>query len=116
MSNSAYKKPVLALEVVYVMSKITEDKLIGPNCLDWSKMVWLCLKSVHITSPLTKDPIINDSKELWLEEDARLFLQIRNSIDSKVLGFINHCEFVKEQMNYLEFVFFFWKGECFLYI
>ena len=34
-----------------------------------------------------------------------MFLQIRNSIDSKVLGFINHCESVKELMDYLEFVF-----------
>ena len=47
-----------------------------------------------MTSHLPKDPLTNDSKEQWLEEDVRLFLQIRNSIDSKVLGFINHCEFV----------------------
>ena len=40
-----------------------------------------------------------------MEEDARLFIQIRNSIDSKVLGLVNHCEFVKELMDYLEFVF-----------
>ena len=40
-----------------------------------------------------------------MEEDARLFNQIRNSIDSKVLGPVNHCEFVKELMDYLEFVF-----------
>ena len=30
MSESAYKKPVLALEVVSMMSKITEDKPTGP--------------------------------------------------------------------------------------
>ena len=40
-----------------------------------------------------------------MEEDARLFIQIRNSIDNKVLGLVNHCEFVKELMYYLEFVF-----------
>ena len=40
-----------------------------------------------------------------MEEDARLFIQIRNSIDNKVLGLVNHCEFVKELMDYLEFVF-----------
>ena len=40
-----------------------------------------------------------------MEEDAHLFLQIRNSIDSKVLGLFNYCEFVKELMDYLEFVF-----------
>ena len=46
-----------------------------------------------------------DSKDRWLEDDARLFLQIRNSIDGKVLTLINHCEFVKELMDYLEFVY-----------
>ena len=38
-----------------------------------------------------------------MEEDARL--QIRNSIDSEVIGLINHCEFVKELMDYLEFLY-----------
>ena len=40
-----------------------------------------------------------------MEEDARLFLQIYNSIDSEVFGLINHCEFVKELINYLDFMF-----------
>ena len=38
-----------------------------------------------------------------MEDDA---LQIRNSIEGKVLTFINHCEFLKELMKYLEFVYF----------
>ena len=54
---------------------------------------------------LTMDPLVDDSKEQWMEEDARLCIQIRNSIDNKVLGLVNHCEFVIELMNYLEFVF-----------
>ena len=54
---------------------------------------------------LTKDPPADDSKEQWMEGDARLFIQIRNSINNKVLGLVNHCEFVKELMDYLEFVF-----------
>ena len=54
---------------------------------------------------LTKDLPIDDSKEQWMEEDARLFIKICNSIDSKVLGLGNHCELVKELMDYLEFVF-----------
>ena len=41
----------------------------------------------------------------WLEDDARLFLQIRNFINDKVLTLINHCEYVKELMEYLEFVY-----------
>ena len=52
---------------------------------------------------LIEDPPTNDSKDRWLEDDARLFLQIRNFIDGKVLTLINHCEFVKELMDYLEF-------------
>ena len=40
-----------------------------------------------------------------MEEDARLYLQIRNSIDNEVIGLINHCKFVKELMYYLEFLY-----------
>ena len=54
---------------------------------------------------LTKDPPADDSKEQWMEEDARLFIQIRNSINSKVLGLVNHYEFVKKLIDYSEFVF-----------
>lgn len=50
---------------------------------------------------LIDEPPSDNSKASWLREDARLFLQIRNSIDSEVVGLINHCEFVK----YLEFVY-----------
>ena len=56
-----------------------------------------------MASHLDKDLLTDDSKEQWLEDDARL--QIRNSIDGKVLTLINHCEFVKELMEYLEFVY-----------
>ena len=47
----------------------------------------------------------DDSKEQWMGEGARLYLQIRNSIDSEVISLINHCEFVKELMDYLEFLY-----------
>ena len=52
-----------------------------------------------MASHLDEDPPTDDSKKRWLEDDARLFLQIRNSIDGKVLTLINHCEFVKELMD-----------------
>ena len=58
-----------------------------------------------MASHLDKDPPTNDSKERWLEDDARLFLQINNFIDGKVLTLINHCEYVKELMEYLEFMY-----------
>ena len=52
MSDSADKKPVSVPEVVMMMSKITEDNLIGPNYLDWSKTIRLYLKSIRMTSHL----------------------------------------------------------------
>ena len=58
-----------------------------------------------MTSHLTENSPTDDSKDQWLENDARLFLQIRNSIDGKVLTLINHCEFVNELMDCLEFVY-----------
>ena len=105
MSYSEEKKSTLKLEVVSMMSKITEDKLTGPNYLEWSKTIRIYVRSIRMGGHLTKDPPTDDSKEQWMEEDARLFIQIRNSIDNKVLGLVNHCEFVKELMDYLEFVF-----------
>ena len=42
-----------------------------------------------------EDPLIDDSKQQWLQEDAYLFLQIRNFIESEVISLINHYEFVK---------------------
>ena len=38
-----------------------------------------------------------------MQEDARLYPYIRNFIDNEVISLINHCEFVKELMDYLEF-------------
>ena len=56
-------------------------------------------------SYLNKGPPTDDSKDRWLEDDARLFLQIRNSIDGKILTLINQCEYVKELMNYKKFAY-----------
>ena len=56
MSKSANKKLVSTPEVVPMMSKITEDKLIGPNYLHWSQTVHLYLRSICMASHLTEDP------------------------------------------------------------
>ena len=53
---------------------------------------------------LIKDLPADNSKEQWMEEDARMFIQIHNSINSKVLGLVNHYEFVKKLIDYLEFM------------
>ena len=61
--SSEDKKPVLALEVVSMMSKITEDKLTGPNYSDWSKTICLYLRSIRMTIHLSKDPPMDDLKD-----------------------------------------------------
>ena len=91
MSTSEDKKHVSAPEVVSMMSKITEDKLVDPNYSDWSKTIHLYLRNICMTNHLDEDPPTDDLKDLWLEDDTRLFLQIRDSIDGKVLALINHC-------------------------
>ncbi|KAK2990759.1 hypothetical protein RJ640_003827 [Escallonia rubra] len=63
------------------------------------------MRSIGKDDHLRNDPPTDDTKQLWLREDACLILQIRNSIDSEVLGLINHCEFVKELLDYLEFLY-----------
>ncbi|KAK2972925.1 hypothetical protein RJ640_015640 [Escallonia rubra] len=92
-------------EMVPVLSKIAENKLNGTNYLDWSKTVRIYMRSIDKDDHLSSDPPTDENKRIWLREDARLILQIRNSIDSEILGLINHCEFVKELMDYLEFLY-----------
>ena len=65
-----------------------------------------------MASHLSQDPPMDDLKDKWLEEYPYgqssfpvVFLQIHNFIDGKVLIIINHCEYVKELMKYLEFVY-----------
>ncbi|KAL5838389.1 hypothetical protein ACOSQ3_015558 [Xanthoceras sorbifolium] len=101
----AEKKSVVVSDMVPVMSKITNHKINGLNYLDWSKTVRLYLRSIDKDTHLTDDPPKDESRQTSLREDARLFLQIRNSIDSEVIGLINHCEFVKELMDYLDFLY-----------
>ena len=83
MSNTAEKKSVvvsndqkfaLVPEVVLMMSKITEHKLNGLNYLDWSKTICLYVRSIRMDAHLTKDAPSDDSKEQWMDEDARLYL------------------------------------------
>ena len=108
LDSSEDKKSIPMLEVVRMMSKIIEDKPTGPNYSDWSKTICLYLRSIHMANHLQKDHPIDDSKDEWLEDDARLFLQIHNSTDGKVFTLINHCEFVKRN-NGIFRVCVFWQ-------
>ena len=63
MSELADKKPISALEVILLMSKITDDKMIGPNYLDWSKAVHLYFRSIRMAGHLIENPPIDDLKD-----------------------------------------------------
>ena len=99
------KKPALVAKVVPVLSRSTEHKLNVLNYLEWSKTICIYVRSIHMAAHLNKNPPTDDSKEQWIEEDAYLYLQIRNSIDNEVISLIKQCEFVKELMDYLEFLY-----------
>lgn len=89
--------------MIHVMSNITEQTLTGPNYLEWSKRIRIFLRSVSKDDHLTEDPP-KDDKE-WLRDDAKLFLQIMITIDTEVVNLVNHCEYGKELMDYLEFLY-----------
>lgn len=95
---------VMVSKVIPVMSKITKHKLNGTNYLDWSKMVQIYLRIIDKDDHLIDDPP-TDEKQTWLRDDSKLFLQIRNSIDSEVISLINHSEFIKELMKYLDLLY-----------
>ena len=68
------KKPAAVSEVVPMMSKITEHKLNGLDYFEWSKAIHLYVRSIRMAAHLAKEPPTDDSKEQWMEEDARLYL------------------------------------------
>lgn len=96
---------VVASDVVPVMTRIMEHKLNANNYLDRHQIIELYLLSVFMNSHLSDDPPSGDSKTIWLCDDAHLFLQLRNSINSEVVEMVLHCRTIKTLMKYLEFVF-----------
>ena len=93
------------VDMIPVMSKITEQKLNGSNYIAWSKTVRVYLRSIEKDDHLTNDPPTDTTRQTWLRDDARIFLQLRNSIDSDIISLVDHCEYVKELMDYLEFMY-----------
>ncbi|XP_049394589.1 uncharacterized protein LOC125858849 [Solanum stenotomum] len=91
--------------IVLALSKITDNKLNGSNYLDWSRKIRVYLHSVEKDDHLIQDPPTDDTKKTWLRADATLLLQIINSIDNEVVDLVNHCEFLKELMDYLEYLY-----------
>ena len=98
-------KAPLGTDVVPILSRITEQKLTASNYSEWAKTIRIYLRSIEKDDHLTKDSPQDSKKQAWLRDDSKLFLQIRNSINPEVMAYINHCEFVKELMEYLEFIY-----------
>ncbi|KAA0032311.1 putative Polyprotein [Cucumis melo var. makuwa] len=44
-------------------------------------------------------------KKDWLRDDARLYLQIENSIENEIIGLVDHCESIKELLEFLDFLY-----------
>ncbi|KAH6767733.1 hypothetical protein C2S52_018716 [Perilla frutescens var. hirtella] len=97
---------VKSVEVVSVMSKITEHMLCSNNYMDWRQTIELYLLSISMDHHISDDPPSDETTKMeWMRKDAHLFLSIRNSIDSTVIGLITHCKTVKSLLKYLEFLY-----------
>ncbi|XP_071738958.1 uncharacterized protein [Rutidosis leptorrhynchoides] len=92
-------------ETIPVAARLTDNKLNGSNFFEWSKTIRVYLRSMGKDSHLTSEPPKDDTRGLWLQNDARHFLQIMNSIESSVTSLVNHCKYVKELMEYLDFLY-----------
>lgn len=88
------------IDVIPIVTRITHNKLYDSNFFEWSKMVRVYLRSIGKASHLTSDPP-DDVKEQWLQDDAKLFLQIWNSIESFVTPLINHWGATRSVINCL---------------
>ncbi|GJS85271.1 polyprotein [Tanacetum coccineum] len=54
---------------------------------------------------LKDKPPTDETKDQWLQNDACLFLMIRKSIEPSVIPLVDHCEYVKELIDYLDFLY-----------
>ena len=53
---------------------------------------------------MTKDPS-KDTMKNWLRDDSRLYLPIKNFIESEIIGLLHHCESIKELLKFLDFLY-----------
>ncbi|CAM8999069.1 unnamed protein product [Rhodiola kirilowii] len=95
-----------APEVVPVLPRITNHKLVASNYLDWRNTIELYLLSVSMDPYMTEDPPSDAAYKVpWSRDDARLVLQIRNSIDASVIRLVSLCHTVKALLAYVEFLY-----------
>ena len=100
-SNNGSRVP----EMLPVGVRLTDNKLNGSNFYEWSKTIRIYLRSMGMASHLTSDPPTGNDSDSWLQSDARLYLQIINTIEPSVSSLVSHCEYVKELMDYLDFLY-----------
>ncbi|GJX10383.1 hypothetical protein Tco_0200242 [Tanacetum coccineum] len=88
-----------------IVTRITDSKLDGINFFTWSKTVGIYLRSIGKAYHLKDKPLTDETKDQWLQNDAHLFLMIRNSIEPYVIPLLDHCEYVKKLIDYLDFLY-----------
>ena len=108
MGDKSDDKPSSSIRIpdlIPTSSRVTDNKLNGTNYFEWIKTIRLYVRSMGLASHLDSDPPTEGNRDLWLQQDARMFLQIINSIEPSVSTLVSHCEYVKELINYLEFLY-----------
>lgn len=53
---------------------------------------------------VTEEPPKDGKKKAWLHDDAQLYIQIKNYIESDV-GLVDNCDSVKEHLEFLDFLY-----------
>ncbi|CAH9123470.1 unnamed protein product [Cuscuta epithymum] len=108
-STVTQSQPLIVSEVIPINFKITENKLCGSNYLEWSKTIKRYLRSIdkhtHLVDDPPKEEVDRVANTAWLRDDSRLFIQIQNSMENEVMGYVSHCDTVKELFDYLEFMY-----------
>ena len=55
---------------------------------------------------IKEEPPTVATKKIWLRNDSRMILQIKNSIDLEIVKLVNHCKSIKKLLKYLDFLYF----------
>ena len=104
--NMADIKNLVVTNVILLASKITKLKLNGSNYYEWRQKILFYFRSTDMDDHMTEDPP-KDAKQKkdWLRDDARLYLHIKNAIESDIIWLVDHCESVKELLEFLDFLY-----------
>ncbi|GAV58926.1 UBN2_3 domain-containing protein [Cephalotus follicularis] len=88
-------------------SRITDKKLEeSNNYQQWRKIVTLVLTGQEKKDHLTATPPKSEYEaKTWLREDARIFGQLLNSMDSKFVDLVTHIDTMKDLWSYLSVLY-----------